>query len=39
VEEVLVHRGELVGQHLVEDLDDLGIALHAVLLGSWSALL
>jgi hypothetical protein len=29
--EVLVDRGQLVAQHAIEELDDLGIALHGVL--------
>jgi hypothetical protein len=28
VDEVLVDRGQLGGEHLVEDLDDLGVAVH-----------
>src|SRR6266702_2263521 len=31
VQEVLIDRGELVGEHFVEEIDDLGIALHARL--------
>jgi hypothetical protein len=32
VKEVLVHRGELVREHLVQQIDDGGVALHGLLL-------
>jgi hypothetical protein len=36
MQEVLVDRGQLVVEHLVEELDDLGITFHGFL-PSWTA--
>jgi hypothetical protein len=34
MQEILVHRGQLVGEHGVEEFDNAGVALHVSLLGS-----